>query len=145
MVKSLKDAGISVSAMGIGDLQDHAVMEDLSAATGGRFYKIEETEVSPEKLSGIFRRETIMASNRWFVTDPFVPRMKEPRDGLEETLSRHIKTFPALPGYVRTSPKKAATVLMESGHGDPLMAGWDYGTGRAAAVTSDGSGYGASA
>ena len=144
MVKRLKEAGISVSAMGIGELQDHAVMQDLSAATGGRFYKIEETEVSPEKLSGIFRRETIMASNQWFVTEPFVPRLKDPRDGLEETLSRHIKTFPALPGYVRTSPKKAATVLMESGHGDPLMAVWDYGAGRAAAFTSGGSGYGSS-
>lgn len=145
MVERLKELDVSVSAMGIGDVQDHAILKDLAAATGGRFYKIEEGEVSPEKLSGIFQREAVLASKEWVVTEPFVPRLKDPRDGLEESLRPYVKTFPAWSGYVRTSPKKMASVLLESDHGDPLMAVWDYGAGRAAAFTSDGSGVGTSA
>lgn len=144
MVKRLKETGVSVSAMGIGDVQDHAMLQDLSAATGGRFYKIDENEVSPEKLSGIFQREAILASKEWVVTEPFVPRLKDSRDGIEESLRHYRKTFPVWSGYVRTSPKKMASVLLESDQGDPLMAAWDYGIGRAAVFTADGSGNEAS-
>src|SRR5207244_769880 len=45
--------------------------------------------------------------------------------------------LPALGGYLATSPKDLADVLLASDAGDPLLARWPYGLGRAVAWTSD--------
>jgi hypothetical protein len=45
--------------------------------------------------------------------------------------------LPQLGGYLVTSPKDLAEVLLVSDAGDPLLARWQYGLGRAVAWTSD--------
>jgi hypothetical protein len=42
-----------------------------------------------------------------------------------------------LMGYVATTPKETARLLLVSDHGDPVLASWNYGLGRSAAFTSD--------
>jgi hypothetical protein len=51
-----------------------------------------------------------------------------------------INEVPPLFGYVATSPKAAAQVVLETHQGDPLLATWQYGLGRAVAWTSDATG-----
>jgi len=48
-----------------------------------------------------------------------------------------FKEAPALGGYVITVPKPRATVGLTASEGDPLLATWSVGIGRAAAFTSD--------
>ena len=45
--------------------------------------------------------------------------------------------YPQLLGYVATTPKPRAEVPLLSEKGDPLLAHWQYGLGRAVAFTSD--------
>jgi hypothetical protein len=45
--------------------------------------------------------------------------------------------YPQLLGYVATTPKPRAEVPLLTDKGDPLLAHWQYGLGRAAAFTSD--------
>ncbi|MEJ2304120.1 MAG: glutamine amidotransferase, partial [Anaerolineales bacterium] len=45
--------------------------------------------------------------------------------------------LPALYGYNGTSPKNTARIDLATPQGDPLLATWQYGLGRAAAWTSD--------
>jgi hypothetical protein len=47
---------------------------------------------------------------------------------------------PPLYGYVGTSPKQTAQLILETHLGDPLLAVWEYGLGRTAAWTSDATG-----
>jgi hypothetical protein len=55
-----------------------------------------------------------------------------------------IEEVPALHGYVGTSPKDTAQVILTSNQGDPILATWQYGLGRSVAFTSDATGRWAS-
>jgi hypothetical protein len=45
--------------------------------------------------------------------------------------------YPTLLGYVATTPKPRAEIPLYTDKGDPLLAHWQYGLGRAVAFTSD--------
>ena len=45
--------------------------------------------------------------------------------------------YPTLLGYVATTPKPRAETPLWTDKGDPLLAHWQYGLGRAVAFTSD--------
>ena len=66
--------------------------------------------------------------------DPF-----KPRQVASSELVRGIgaEEYPLLRGYVATSPKPRAETPLLSDKGDPLLAHWQYGLGRAVAFTSD--------
>jgi hypothetical protein len=51
-----------------------------------------------------------------------------------------IQEIPQLNGYVGTSEKDAAQVILSSNKGDPILAAWQYGLGRSVAFTSDATG-----
>jgi hypothetical protein len=51
-----------------------------------------------------------------------------------------LDSFPVLTGYVATTPRAAADVVLKSPQGDPLLATWQYGLGRVVAWTSDAEG-----
>ena len=48
-----------------------------------------------------------------------------------------IAAVPPLDGYVATTPKEQAEVVLLSAQGDPVLAAWQYGLGRAVAWTPD--------
>jgi Mg-chelatase subunit ChlD len=140
VIGRLKQAGVTVSAVSIGEDRDTKMLQRLAAGTGGRFYREGESGPGPGDLEKIFRRETLLASDRWFVTEPSRPALKEPLEGLEAVLAPYRDSLPPFQGYVRTSPKASAPILLESDRGDPLIAAWHYGNGRVVAFTSDGNG-----
>src|SRR5439155_8189214 len=51
-----------------------------------------------------------------------------------------LDSFPSITGYVATTPRAAADVVLKSPQGDPLLATWQYGLGRVMAWTSDAQG-----
>lgn len=140
MTRRLKEKGISVSAVSVGTSEEGVILRDLASSTGGQFYEVDKKDLTTEKLSMIFKRDTVMASNRWFVTESFKPVLKYTNSGIEKGLVLYKNALPVLNGYVRTSPKNSASVLIESKYGEPLIALWNYGSGRTIAFTSDGSG-----
>ncbi len=96
----------------------------------GRFYNV----TSPNDLPQIFIKEAAVILKSAIYEDPFKPVFKASSE-----LVRGIGPgeYPALLGYVATTPKARAEIPLETDKGDPLLAHWQFGLGRSVAFTSD--------
>ncbi len=96
----------------------------------GRFYNV----TSPNDLPQIFIKEAAVILKSAIFEEPFNPQYAAASE-----LVRGIgaNEYPQLLGYVATTPKPRAEVPLLTDKGDPLLAHWQYGLGRAAAFTSD--------
>jgi uncharacterized membrane protein len=118
---------ITLTTIGIG--QDAAAfLPRLAEAGGGRYHFTSR----PESIPAIFTEETTLASRSYIVEGTFEPQRRS-----NSPLVEGYPAFPRLYGYVATSGKDAAEVLLAAPAGDPLLATWRYGLGKAAAFTSD--------
>jgi uncharacterized membrane protein len=97
----------------------------------GRFYNVS----SPNDLPQIFLKETAVVLKSAIYEDPFKPQL---RSGSEVVRGISAADYPTLLGYVATTPKARAETPLWTDKGDPLLAHWQYGLGRAIAFTSDG-------
>jgi uncharacterized membrane protein len=122
---------ITVSAVGIGKDADVQLMYDIAKWGRGRFYYTEESSTIPR----IFTLETQLASKASLVEQPFKPVVASP--GHEAVQDLDWKEAPPLGGYVATSLKGTADLVLMTHQEDPLLATWRYGLGRTAAFTSD--------
>ncbi len=66
--------------------------------------------------------------------EPFTPRVVSATEPVRGIASG---TYPQLPGYVATEPKPRAEIPLVTENGNPRLAHWQYGLGRAVAFTSD--------
>lgn len=96
----------------------------------GRFYNVS----SPNDLPQIFIKETAVILKSAIYEDPFKPQV---RSQTEVVRGIGAEEYPALLGYVATTPKARAETPLWTDKGDPLLAHWQYGLGRAVAFTSD--------
>lgn len=118
---------LSVVAAGTGSAE---YLSWLAETGGGRYYPVPTIEDLPE----IFFRETIEAVGSYIVEEPFYPLPAGTTPilrGLDPT------GLPPLLGYNGTTPKATAQVTLLSPRGDPVLAQWQVGLGRAVAWTSD--------
>jgi uncharacterized membrane protein len=96
----------------------------------GRFYNVN----SPDDLPQIFIKETAVILKSAIYEEPFKPQVRS----LSEVVRGIAATeYPNLLGYVATTPKPRAEIPLWTDKGDPLLAHWQYGLGRAVAFTSD--------
>jgi hypothetical protein len=79
-------------------------------------------------------RETELATRGPLVEGTITPRQVSPDASLSLLAAGGL---PKLTGYLVTTPKDLADVLLVSDAADPLLARWQYGLGRAVAWTSD--------
>jgi uncharacterized membrane protein len=96
----------------------------------GRFYNV----ISPDDLPQIFIKETAVILKSAIYEDPFKPQV---RSISEVVRGISANEYPTLLGYVATTPKPRAETPLWTDKGDPLLAHWQYGLGRAVAFTSD--------
>ncbi|HVM47195.1 MAG TPA: VWA domain-containing protein [Candidatus Acidoferrum sp.] len=96
----------------------------------GQFYKVD----SPNDLPQIFIKETAVILKSAIYEEPFTPQV---RSATEVVRGIAANEYPKLLGYVATTPKPLAETPLWSDKGDPLLAHWHYGLGRAVAFTSD--------
>ncbi|PYM07364.1 MAG: hypothetical protein DMD82_05730 [Candidatus Rokuibacteriota bacterium] len=122
---------ITVSSIAIGTDSDVQLMRDIAKWGKGRFYYTEDQQTLPR----IFTLETQLASKASLIEQPFRPAVTAPA---HETLQDiEWKSAPPLGGYVATTIKNNAELLLMTHQEDPLLATWRYGLGRTAAFTSD--------
>lgn len=122
------DEGITLSTVAIGTGPDLGFLRQIAALGGGRFHFTDRAA----NLPVIFAQETQLAMRNYVVEEHFFPSVAS----FSPVLSG-IEAVPALLGYVATSPKPAAQVVLQTHLEDPLLAVWQFGLGRAAAWTSD--------
>jgi Mg-chelatase subunit ChlD len=122
--------GITLSTVGVG--RDAApFLDDLAVLGGGRYHAATE----PASIPTIFTEETTLASRGYIMEEPFFPTSVSP-----SPILAGIQGLPQLQGYVASSPKGLAQVILESDRRDPILAAWQYGLGRSVAFTSDATG-----
>ena len=96
----------------------------------GRFYNV----TSPDDLPQIFIKEAAVILKTAIYEDPFKPQL---RASSELVRGIDAASYPVLLGYVATTPKPRAEIPLWTDKGDPLLAHWQFGLGRAVAFTSD--------
>ncbi|MCS6992937.1 MAG: VWA domain-containing protein [Anaerolineales bacterium] len=127
--------GITLSTVAVG--RDAApFLKDLAKLGNGRYHFTADASTIPS----IFTEETTLASRAYIEEGLFAPQQTNPSPILSG-----VESLPPLYGYVASSPKALAQVILtpggpESSENDPLLAVWQYGMGRAAAFTSDATG-----
>lgn len=130
LVHQMGADGITLSAVGIGEGADMRLMESIADAGGGRAYFTNDVHSIPQ----IFTREALRASKSMLVERIVEPIMIE-----DDVAFREIDTeaLPLLSGYVATTLRAGAKLIVASDTGDPILARWRFGLGRTAAFTSD--------
>ncbi|HEX8917051.1 MAG TPA: glutamine amidotransferase, partial [Chloroflexota bacterium] len=98
---------------------------------GGRNYIAND----PSKIPQIFLRETRTVARLGIVPGKFFPQELS-----ANPMVRDLRRVAPLYGYIATTPKPAAEIVLASTRLDPVLAAWQYGLGRSVAWTSDAAG-----
>jgi len=122
--------GITVSTVSLGVDANRALMAEIAAIGNGRFYHTDD----PRHVPRIFTSETLVVSRNLMVEEETAPVAAYPGEMLE---GLELSALPPLHGYQRAFAKPTAQVLLRARDGDPLLATWRYGLGKAVAFTSD--------
>ena len=133
LITALTRKGITVSAVGVDvhrDPRSMAAMRAIATAGNGRYYQSGDASQVPD----ILLSETDNQLKPWIVEGAFRPTVVSPGASLAGV---DLSAFPVLTGYVASTAKGSAEVVLRSPQRDPILAQWQYGLGRATAWTSD--------
>lgn len=129
-VQGIVNDKITVSTVMIGGHVAPDTMTWMADIGRGRFYDVR----SPNQLPQIFIKEAAVILKSAIFEEPFKPQVAS---GSELIRGIGAAEMPPLLGYVATSTKPRAETPIVSEKGDPVLAHWQYGLGRAVAFTSD--------
>ena len=131
LLRQMKNHGITLSTIGVGDSVDADLLEWLAIDGGGAFYPITD----PNDLPQIFIKEARHVRKSLIREVPFDPQIVP----TGSPIMAGITSAPRLRGMVLTGPREDARVFMPmlGPQGEPLFAHWQVGLGRVAAFTSD--------
>jgi uncharacterized membrane protein len=130
LMKSIVEDRITVSTVLIAGHAGPDTMIWIADHGRGRFYNV----TSADELPQIFIKEAAVVLKSAIYEDPFKPQL---RSSSELVAGIPPDNYPLLLGYVATTPKPLAEIPLWTDKGDPLLAHWQYGLGRAVAFTSD--------
>ncbi len=128
LLAELTAAGVTISFVAIGNGSDVQWLQDMAVLGNGRFHFTDRAA----NLPAIFTQETTSIQRSYLIEEPFFPTL-----GRSSPILSGITAVPQLSGYVGSSPKTTAQVILETHLEDPLLASWQYGLGRSVAWTSD--------
>ncbi|NQX65432.1 VWA domain-containing protein [Paenibacillus alba] len=129
LTENMQKEQITMSTVAIGTDADQSLLSQLAELAKGRYY----AAVDQSTIPAIFSREAVLISRTYVVNQPFVPVIT----GGADWRSFMGQGLPVLNGYIATTPKEAAEVVLASSEPDPVLARWQYGSGRSVAWTSD--------
>ncbi|HAE21770.1 MAG TPA: hypothetical protein DCG47_05530 [Spirochaetaceae bacterium] len=116
-----RERGISISAMAVGEAYDRALLNALSAGTGGRLYTVRSVDEIPSLIleDRMSRARTVFAAERVAI--------------------RSVSGLPAgfVDGMARFSAREGAVVAFASDAGDPLLSSRELAGRAVLAFSSD--------
>ncbi|MCP4360157.1 MAG: VWA domain-containing protein [Chloroflexi bacterium] len=131
LLDGLTAEDVTISFVSIGDGADVPWLQQMAERGNGRFHFTDRAANLPQ----IFTQETTNIQRSYLVEERFFPNLHS-----DSLILSGIAAVPPLYGYVGTSPKDTAQVILTTHQEDPLLAAWQYGLGRAVAWTSDATG-----
>lgn len=134
LIEKLKKEKITVSTVAVGKDSDTKLLQNIAKKAGGRYYYTDENTNIPR----IFAKEIFMAANVYLNEREFTPLVNSNHQILNGVLVDN--KLPNLFGYVGSSPKETARVILKSDEEDPILSVWQYGLGKSVAWNSDISG-----
>ena len=121
--------GITTSVVAVG--QDYARWLSQVAISGrGQFHLAYDVSTIP----AIFTSETLLATRSYIFEEDFFPALTA-----RHPIMAGVDSIPLLKGYIATTDKETATVVLRGPEDDPILATWQYGLGRSVAFMSDAS------
>lgn len=128
LIGRLKTAGITVTTIGIGEEVNEELLRNFAKWGDGQFYRADL-----DQIPKVILKETIRVTRDLIQEGSFQPKIRT-----EAPVINGLKvSLPPINGYLITRPKKMATIYLEAGKDDPLLACWRYGSGQVAVFTSD--------
>ncbi len=129
IAEQLRAEGITLSTVAAGG-GSAPYLEELAERGGGRYYPVANMEDVPQ----VFVDETVKTVGSYLIEEQFVPTLVG-----DSPIMRGLtdQGWPSLYGYNGTELKNAAQLILRSPQGDPVLAQWQHGLGRAVAWTSD--------
>jgi uncharacterized membrane protein len=132
LVDDMVHDGVTISTIGMGSESDKdaALLQDIAKRGNGRAY----FDANPEGLPTIFAQETVAIARSAFLKDPVGV---QPTSGWSEIAARPIEWLPTVDGYNLSylKPHATAALFSKDEYQAPLVAFWQRGLGRAAAVS----------
>jgi uncharacterized membrane protein len=128
LVRQLRAEKVTLSSIAVGDGDHVPFIRDMARVGEGRTFLTDRAANLP----------TILADEAQAVIQPYIVEADfTPARGATHPILRGFERAPQLKGYVMTTPRQTAQVLLSSPRGDPVLAAWQYGLGHALAWTSD--------
>lgn len=131
LLRQAREDGITISTIAVGQGADTKLLQYIAEEGMGRYYYADRFSSLPE----IFVYETAIASKDYLNNEDFYPSTVDSSE-----ITQNIDSVPMLHGYVSTTAKPRADIVLQSENEEPVLAVWQYGLGRTAAWTSDLSG-----
>ena len=131
LLKLINEAGITVSTVAVGSGSDQNTLSYIAEQCGGRYYYTDVNNSIPR----IFAQEVYLSTNTYLINEEFYPTITSNNEILDGLMDEGC---PALLGYIATTAKPTADVILESDKEDPILTTWQYGLGRTVAWNSDG-------
>lgn len=119
---------VSTVATNANSPQEINTMQQIANWGKGRFYRAD----NPSSIPQILLQETERAARRSVINEKFNPVVVN-----QHPILTGFSGLPQLEGYIATTPKPAAQIILVSHQDDPVLAAWQYGLGRVVAWTSD--------
>ena len=127
LAEQIAEAQIGITAIAIGDA-NRELLTQFAEKGRGRAVFVENIQQLPAILT-----EAVRETQRYIVQEPFQPVLT----ARDESIVAGIGVPPLLHGYVATTEKETAQVFIQSHKEEPILAGWNFGLGKAVAWTSD--------
>ncbi|HEX2119181.1 MAG TPA: VWA domain-containing protein, partial [Acidimicrobiales bacterium] len=129
--RGLAEEGITVSVVATGETGASESLSQVAEAGRGRFYNEQDLNDVPQ----IMMQEALLASRRIVNEETRYPTVVSQAQAV-----RDLTATPPLLGWLGTTTKPSGQTALEIGDdGDPLLASWQIGLGRASSWTSDAS------
>jgi len=128
LVRQLHDEHVTLSSVAVGDGPHVPFIRDMARIGAGRTFLTNQAANIP----------AILADEAQAVIQPYIiEETFTPTRGAPHPILKGFEQAPPLHGYVLTTPRQTAQVLLSAPNGEPVLAAWQYGLGRAVAWTSD--------
>jgi Mg-chelatase subunit ChlD len=134
LINRLKKEKITISTVAVGSDSDVRLLEGLAKKGGGRYYYTDENTNIPR----IFAKEIFMAASVYLHEREFTPIISSNHQILNGVAVDN--KLPSLLGYIGSSPKETARMILKSEEEDPILTVWQYGLGKSVAWNTDMSG-----
>jgi uncharacterized membrane protein len=119
---------MTISTIAIGFDSDTELLDNIAQWGGGRYYFADE----PEDIPRLTLQESEIARSDPSVEGTFQADLAERHPLMRDFAAAQL---PTLNGYVGTTAKETAQVVLASPDDDPVLASWQYGLGRAVSWT----------